>query len=336
MQSRYIVFPEKMRVAIQTEEIASPAPDQLLCRAEKSLLSIGTESFCLRGIFDAGTNWADWVKYPFRPGYSMAARVVAVGDKLKNFRVGERIVTLVPHQQFFSIPEADAYKIPDGVSAEEATWAILATTTQLAARRAQLQMGETVGLVGLGILGQLMTQYMHLLGARRIIAIDPVQTRLDLARAHGATHTLALNAAQARAEIEAITNGKMLDVVYDITGHPDALAQCLQLLRPMGRLVLLGDSPTPTQQHLGPGVVSNSLSILGIHAWARPVYGDQFSPWGAHEMVELFFDYLLQGRMRVSDLVTHRVSPLQAPDVYMQLQQDRSSALGIIFDWTNV
>jgi 2-desacetyl-2-hydroxyethyl bacteriochlorophyllide A dehydrogenase len=336
MQSLYIVFPEKQKIAVETEEIAAPAPDQILCRAEKSLISIGTESFCLRGIFDPGTNWADWVKYPFRPGYSMAARVVAVGDNIQNFRVGERIAAIAPHQQFFHITTADAYKIPDGVNDEEATWAILATTTQLAARRAQLQLGETVGLVGLGILGQLVTQYMHVAGARRIIAIDPVQMRLDFARAHGATHTLAMNAAQARAEIETITHGKMLDVVFDITGHPDALAQCLQLLRPMGRLILLGDSPTPTQQHLGPGVVSNSLSILGIHAWARPIHGDAFTPWGAHEMVDLFLDYLLQGRMRVNDLITHRVSPPQAPEIYTQLQHDRSSALGIIFDWTTV
>lgn len=336
MQSHYIVFPEKQKIAVETEEVAPPAPDQMLCRAEKSLISIGTESFCLRGIFDPGTNWADWVKYPFRPGYSMAARVVAVGEQIKNVRVGERIATWMPHQQYFSIAETDAYKIPDGVSDEEATWAILATTTQLAARRAQLQLGETVGIVGLGILGQLVTQYMHVAGARRIIAIDPVSMRLDVAHTHGATHTRALDAARARAEIETITDGKMLDVVYDITGHPDALAQCLQLLRPLGRLILLGDSPTPTQQHLGPGVVSNSLSILGIHAYARPMRGDTFTPWGAHEMVDLFFDYLLQKRMRVDDLITHRVSPQQAPEIYTQLQNDPSAALGIIFDWTNL
>ena len=336
MQSHYIVFPEKQKIAVETEEVTSPAPDQMLCRAEKSLISIGTESFCLRGIFDPGTNWADWVKYPFRPGYSMAARVVAVGEQIKNFRVGERIATWVSHQQYFSIFEEEAYKIPDGVSDEVASWAILATTRQLAARRAQLQLGETVGIVGLGILGQLVTQYMNVVGARRIIAIDPVPMRLDFARAHGATHTLALNANAARAEIETITERKMLDVVFDITGHPDALAQCLQLLRPLGRLILLGDSPTPTQQHLGPGVVSNSLSILGIHAYARPMHGDPFTPWGAHEMVELFFDYLLQKRMRVDDLITQRVSPHRAPEIYTQLQSDRSSVLGIIFDWTNL
>jgi len=171
-------------------------------------------------------------------------------------------------------------------------------------------------------------------GARKIIAIDPAQGRLDAAKAHGATHTLALDVARARPEIEKITGGRMLDAVFDITGHPPVLAPAIQLLRRLGRVVLLGDTPTPTQQHLGPGVVSNSIAILGIHATARPDEASDFNQWSAPEMAALFFDYLLQGRMRVSDLVTHRSSPLDAPQVYDTLRRDRSAAIGVIFDWS--
>jgi threonine dehydrogenase-like Zn-dependent dehydrogenase len=51
-------------------------------------------------------------------------------------------------------------------------------------------------------------------------------------------------------------------------------------------------------------------------------------------MTALFFDYLRQGRMRVADLVTHRHSPTEAPVVYAGLLRDRSSAIGVVFDWT--
>jgi threonine dehydrogenase-like Zn-dependent dehydrogenase len=51
-------------------------------------------------------------------------------------------------------------------------------------------------------------------------------------------------------------------------------------------------------------------------------------------MAALFIDYLLQGRMRVSDLVTHRHSPVDAPQVYEGLRRDRSVAIGVIFDWS--
>ena len=84
-------------------------------------------------------------------------------------------------------------------------------------------MSENVGVVGLGLLGQLAVPYLVLLGARKIIAIDPVPSRLDMAQAHGATHTVASDVRQAREPIEEITGGKMLDVVYDITGNPAVL-----------------------------------------------------------------------------------------------------------------
>ena len=334
MKSVYIVFPEPNKIEVREETVSPPEPGEILCAAEKSLISIGTESYCLRGVFDPGTNWAAWVKYPFRPGYSMAARVVAVGEGVTGLKEGDRIAAWIEHQQFFKLRPEQAYPIPEGISDEEATWAILACTTQLGVRRAQLQLGETVGVVGLGMLGQLVTQYLAVAGARQIIAIDPVQSRLDRAKAHGATHTLALDVASARPEIEKITGGRLLDVVFDITGHPPVLAPAIQLLRRLGRVVLLGDTPNPTQQYLGPGVVSNSIAILGIHATTRPDEASDFNQWSAQEMAALFFDYLLQGRMRVSDLVTHRYSPLDAPQVYENLRRDRSAAIGVIFDWS--
>src|SRR5581483_564968 len=97
MKSTYIVFPEKEKVRVEEETVAPPEPNEILCAAEKSLISIGTESYCLRGIFDPGTNWEAWVKYPFRPGYSLAARVVAVGKDVQSIREGDRVAAWVPH-----------------------------------------------------------------------------------------------------------------------------------------------------------------------------------------------------------------------------------------------
>lgn len=334
MNSTYIVFPEKGKVSVEQETLTPPASGEILCAAERSLISIGTESYCLRGIFDPGTNWEAWVQYPFRPGYSMAARVIAVGQDVKNIREGDPVAAWVPHQQYFKIRPDEAYHVPEGITAEEATWAVLATTTQLGVRRAQLQLGERVGVVGLGMLGQLVVQYLAVSGCRQVIAMDTAENRLKMAHSHGATHVVASDVVGARSQIETLTGGKMLDVVYDITGNPSVLAPATRLLRQLGRLVLLGDTPTPTQQFLGPGVLSNSIAILGIHAYARPMQGSDFYPWGAGEMVSLFFDYLLQHRMTVADLITHRFSPSDAPKAYEMLRRDRSAAIGVIFDWS--
>ena len=336
VESTYIYYPAANEIAVGADEVASPGEGQILCRAEASLISIGTESYCLRGVFDPGTNWANWVSYPFRPGYSMVARVVALGDGVNPAWEGRRVLLSAPHQQYTLTTPDRAHPIPEGVSAEEAAWGPLAATTQLAVRRAELALGEMVGVVGLGMLGQLVTQYLHVAGARRIIAIDMEQGRLDRAATHGATDIICATAEDARPIVQELTGGRMLDAVWDVTGHPAVLSQCVQLVRRLGRVVLTGDTPNPTQQYLGPGVLSNAIGILGIHSTAVAPSYSEFSPWPQEEIVGLFYDYVLQGRMRVSDLITHRHAPAEAPDVYRRLQTERASSIGVIFDWSGV
>jgi len=348
LSSKYIVFPEARQVDIWEEEIAGPKPGQVLCKAQQSLISTGTELHCLNGIFDRGTNWFDWVKYPFRPGYSMVGEVIAVGEGVRSVQPGDRLASYDEHQQYYIISLFDPatetdrpksrgpYILPADMSDEEGTWRSLAGTTQNAVRRGSIVFGEAVGVVGLGILGQLTTQYLAAAGAKRIVAIDRVAARLDIAKQNGATHTLQMDANDAQLAVHELTEGWMLDAVFDVTGTPTTLAPCIQLLRQLGRVVLLGDTPTPSQQYLGPGVVSNAVSILGIHGFTLPEERTAFTPWTAREMSEVFFTYLQRGAMNVKNLITHRYSPLDAASVYQSLLNDRSGSLGVIFDWTQL
>lgn len=343
MKSQYVVFTAPETVEVREETVGDPGPGEVLCRAEKSLISIGTETHCLRGVFDPGTNWADWVQYPFRPGYSMVGRVIKIGPGVSSLAEGDRVATSATHQQYFTLTAGGGTStgqpfgivvLPEDVATEDGTWMPLACTTQLGIRRAALALGESVGVVGLGMLGQLVVQYLALAGARRVVAIDTVEGRLELARRYGATHALACSAQDASEGVGEITGGRMLDVVFDVTGHPAVLAPATRLVRRLGRVVLLGDTTTPSQQHLGPRVLADSLSILAIHALMRPDVATEWNPWTAEEMAGLFFDYLRQGRMRVGDLVTHRHRPAEAPAVYAGLRHDRSAAIGVVFDWT--
>jgi 2-desacetyl-2-hydroxyethyl bacteriochlorophyllide A dehydrogenase len=334
MSSRYVVFPRPGVVELGLEDVPEPGPGELRCEAITSLISIGTEGACLRGVFDPGTNWADWVRYPFRPGYSMAARVVGVGEGVAGFRDGDLVASWTAHSQRFLLPAEAAHRVPPGVSADEAAWTVLGSTTQLAVRRAGLELGERVGVIGAGLLGQLVVQYCAVAGARSVLVVDPAARRLEVALAHGATDALALDVAAARDAIAERTGGRLLDVVFDVTGHPAVLGAAVGLVRQLGRVVLLGDTPTPTQQRLGPGVVSNSVAILGIHALARPARADDFHPWSTGTIAELFLEYVSQRRLRVAELITHRHSPLAAAQVYAELERDRSSVIGAVFDWS--
>jgi 2-desacetyl-2-hydroxyethyl bacteriochlorophyllide A dehydrogenase len=336
MKSAYVVYPEAKQVAIREEDVTPPQEGEILCQAERSLISIGTETYCLRGEFDAGTTWAGWVKYPFRPGYSMCARVIGVGPGVAGCKEGDRVLASAPHAQYFKTSVGRINPVPDGVTAEEATWGTLACTTQLAARRVGLELGETVGVVGLGMLGQLVTQYLKVDGARHIIVIDTVEGRLDMARAHGATHSFNGFAIAALPAVQELTGGRGLDAVWDVTGHPSALAQCIELLRRRGRVILTGDTPNPSQQFLGPSTLGKSISILAVHGNSSAPHFSELTPWTQSEIIALFYDLVLQKRMRVDDLVTHRHSPTEAVAVYDRLVTDRTSSVGVIFDWSKL
>ncbi len=336
MKSLDIVFSASMEVTLQERTVDPPGAGEILCQAELSLISIGTEMLSLAGVADPGTNWSDFLRFPFTPGYSMVGRVIALGDGVNGVREGDRITARAGHRQFFKTTLQHLCPIPEAVSDEDATWATLAQVAQLGVRRAELRLGERAGIVGMGILGQLVAQYLHLSGARQIVAIDPAEARLELAKAHGATDVLPLGADAAYDPIRTLTGGAMLDVIFDITGNPHVLAPASRLVRQLGRVILLGDTTTPSQQHLGSRIVADSVAILGIHGSMFPAQASTFNPWTMQEMTALFFDYLAQGRMRVADMVTHRVSPREAPEVYLDLLKDRSSALGTVFDWSRL
>lgn len=329
-----LLFPAAGQVELVREEVTAPGTDQVLCAAEKSLISVGTELQCLRGLFDPGTNWEKWVRYPFPPGYCMAARVLEVGAEVENLQPGQLVACRQPHQQYFVADAGQLIAVPDGVSAEEAVWVPISLTAQQGVRRAALALGETVAVVGLGMIGQLVVQYLRLQGARRIIGIDPVKIRLELAEEDGLTHSLNIDIREAADRLAEITEGSMPDVLFEVTGHPEVLAHTTTLVRILGRIVLLGDTATPLQQNLGPGVVSNSIAILGVHLTTSPATASVFARWSYEEMTRLFFVYLLDGRMSVKRLISHIFPFTEAPKVYGTIRNDRSAYMGVLFDWT--
>lgn len=331
-----IVFPEPGVVAVAERSIPQPGPFEVVCRANRSLLSTGTESFCLAGEFDPGTFWEEWVHFPFAPGYSMASTVVAVGDSVDDLTVGDRVASTTAHAQYFAVDAAETVRIPNDVTDEQASWMSLACTTQMGVRRTRIEFGDTVAVVGLGLLGQLVVQYLRIAGAGRIICVDTSAERLELARSHGATDTILATAGAARDEIARITAGELCDVVFDITGHFAVLAEASTLLRPTGKLILLGDSPSPSRQVLGPRVVADSLTIIGVHGSSAPSAATHLDRWTEHAMTALFFELVRSGRMDVDSLVTHRFDPRDAAAVYENLRVDRSAHLGVLFDWSAV
>jgi 2-desacetyl-2-hydroxyethyl bacteriochlorophyllide A dehydrogenase len=334
MKRKSIIFTGKDQVqVIEEEPLRPPGPGDIQVKTTRTLISTGTEGIVLGRKFSPGTHFDAWVKYPFRPGYSHVGRVSAVGEGVAEFKVGDRVATRAPHTSVAQVKAIHAVRIPDGVSDDDATWTALGKIAQIGVRAAEHRMGDSVAIIGLGLVGQLVAQYVRLMGASEIIAIDPATMRLEMAKAHGATVTLALPANEAIAEVKRLTQDRGARVVYDVTGHPAVFSEALKMTADHGRLVLLGDTGTPELQHLTPDVIRRGLTIVGAHdrhAPADPMPGVE---WDARRVFELFLNYVARGQMRVSDLVTHRFKPDQAAQAYAMLDTQREKAMGVVFEW---
>ena len=344
MQSLSIVFTGQNQVEVRREEVALLHSGQVLVESKCTLVSTGTESIVLSRNFAPDTHWDNWVKYPFYAGYNNAGRVLEVAPDVTNWKVGDRIATRAGHRQFNVLNLGDANShdslraapIPDGISDEDASWFGMASIAQTGVRGAEHKLGDAVVIVGLGLLGQLVTQFVRNMGAREIIAIDTSETRLEMASSHGATQVLQCGVADARDRVLELTGGDGADVVYDITGHASVFAPALGLARRFGTLLLLGDAGNPSEQRLTSDVITRGVRIVGVHDEHAPTRAGEHNRWTKRNMTGLFFAFLQRGQMRVDDLITHRFSPLEAPQAYAMLQTNRATAMGVVFDWTRL
>lgn len=334
MQSQNIVFTGQNQVEVRSEAVRDPAPNEVLVQSHKTLISTGTEGICFGRLFESGTHWHDWVQYPFSPGYCAIGHVVAVGSEVTGFQEGQRVASRSPHRLYNLVASQGLHPIPDDVEDEAASWFGLASIVQNGVRRVEHALGDTVVIVGCGPLGQLVTQYMRLLGAREVIVLDPAGKRVEMACTHGATIGMNTRVEEAKEQVLEATGGAGADVVYDVTGNAVVLEHALPLVRRFGKMMVLGDTGTPSRQHLTKDVVTRAIRILGAHDTNPPLVSSDHTPWSHRQMIQLFFKYLARGEMRTGDLITHRFRPNEAPDAYRLLQEERSSTLGVVFDWT--
>lgn len=316
-KSLAITFTGPGQVEVRRERLRRPNSAEVLLDARCSLVSTGTERRCLERDFAPDTHWDSWVTYPFRPGYSF----VGVTEE------GARMCAYAPHAQRAVVEKQQLIPVPDGVTDEDASWFALASIAQIGLAAAAMAPGDSVAILGAGVLGQLVAQLARAAGAGTVIVVARSRPRLDAAVAHGATYAVATDAARARDEVLARTDGEGAAVVFDVTGSEPVFADALRLARRHGTVVLLGDAGDPGEQRLGPELLLAGLRVVGAHS----THADTAE---RRRMADEFFAFVQDGTVVVRDLITSRVSPQDAPALYASLADADPARLGVLFDWS--
>jgi 2-desacetyl-2-hydroxyethyl bacteriochlorophyllide A dehydrogenase len=322
-----IVFCED-RAELIEQELPELGPDQILVKTSCSLISPGTERAALTRVWDDA-----WFRE--NPGYALAGEVCEVGKDVKNFSVGERVLTLKNHASL-SITSSnpwDTLKIQEGVSDEESTFMVLASVALHGLRRAQISLGETLVIIGAGIIGQMAVQLAKLDGAKKVIVLDMVDSRLEQARRYGADLTLNPAREDAVAQVFAATRGKGASVILEATGNVKAIPQAFKMAAHGGRIICCGlmEETTPIPFNLE--FLARELSLIAAHQPHCPTADHIYWQWTQQANRELLLEYLAGGKIHAAEMITHRFKAEDAPQVYQQIKDMDPRMLGVILDW---
>ncbi len=165
------------------------------------------------------------------------------------------------------------FKVPDGLPTNVAVLTELFGVTHSLDLVAQMprpggfRSGDTVAVVGIGPVGIVHVAKAGLLGASRVIAIDPFEPRVSLATELGATDTLVAGGGDesAAAFVRDVTQGRGVDVVVDATGHPSSFVPALSLLRDGGTLIEVGAFVDLGTVSINPAtILGRNLTIVGV------------------------------------------------------------------------
>ena len=245
---------------------------QLLIQTTQTLVSAGTErmlvEFGKAGWIDKARQQPDKVKMVLEKiktdgllptleavfnkldqaialGYCNVGSVVETGAGVSGFVAGDRVASNGKHAEMVCVPTNLCAKVPDTVTDEEAAFTVLGAIALQGIRLVQPTLGETVVVTGLGLIGLLSVQLLRAHGCR-VLAIDSVKDRLDLARQFGA-EVVDLSQGQDPVLVAAqFSRGRGVDAVIltASTKSSEPVHQAALMCRQRGRIVLVGEGAT--------------------------------------------------------------------------------------------
>lgn len=278
-------------------------------------------------------------------GYSCAGVVEAVGVGVDDIEVGQLVACAgagyANHAERVWVPKNLVVPVPEGVPSAEAAFATLGAIALQGVRQADVHLGETVAVIGLGILGQLTVQLLRAAGAQPI-GIDVDAARVKLAERHGAAGVLRSEDVAGRVAVLSGGIGVDAVIVTAATSSEDPIRLAGEIARDRGRVVVVGAVPIrlPRSSYYekeleirlsrsyGPGRYDPGYEEKGND------YPVGYVRWTERRNLGEFLRLLSTGAVRVDGLITHRFPFAEVERAYETLMGgDGRGALGVVLEY---
>jgi threonine dehydrogenase-like Zn-dependent dehydrogenase len=351
MKARKIFFRKTQRAEIEEFELDKKPDDyELFVETLYSIVSAGTEGANFANPDIEKIEEGSWIR---NPGYGNVGKVLAVGEKVKGFKVGDFVFSTEKHCSLYKIDtryDPSRYsrymvKVPEKLDPLKAVFARMADVAMSAVRKADFGLGDTVLVIGLGLVGNFAAQLFQLAGAD-VVAADLVDFRLERARQCGIKKTVnSGNWNDLKKAVLDWTDGKGPQIVVEAIGYSPVIVQAVHLARSLGEVILLGSprgeavmdvTPMLSDIHLRHVTVKGALEWL----WSVPesplYHPSRFTKMGNMKQI---FSYLKSGTLVTEPLLTHLVPPEKCQEVYEGLAGGikgtlKTTYLGVVYDWT--
>ena len=332
-----------------TELLDVPAPGphrgRLLVRAQRSLVSLGTERMLVEfgrggwlskarqqpekfravlakirseGLFSTLAAVRSKLAQPIPLGYCHVGEVLDVGQ-VTGFAVGDLVVSNSPHAEVVSADPAFAARVPAGVSAEHAAFTPLAAVALQGLRLVSPQKGETVVVMGLGLIGQLAVRLLRARGVE-VVGIDPDESKRAAAAQAGATAW-----DPATPFPPALASGAAGVLITASTSSDEPVNQAARLCRRRGRVVLVGVTGLSLNRA---DFYQNEVSFQVSRSYGS---ADPADPSSARVNFDEVLGLMASGTLDVAPLLTSRHPFGEAPKIYDDLR--RPGAFGLVIEY---
>lgn len=327
MRGHRVVVTAPGQVELEWLDPPRPQSGQVLLRALSTLISPGTERAFFLNL--ENTNPV----YPLYPGYSFVGEVIAAAEDVVSLTIGDRVVCRAAHQSHALVEADSCQRAPSQLADEEAVFFALLAIAMQGLRKARIELGESVVVLGAGIVGILAMRLAQLSGGVPVVGVDLDQRRLDLARQIAADETL-INDGSVSNNLRAMLGAEGADVVIELTGAPTAVATAFQLARTRGRAALVGSSRGISEGvNFYRDVHKKGLLVIGGHESAQPRQDSSPGYWTPDREYALCLDLLARGRVQTAPLITHRYNWREIPAAYARLASWDKDVMGIIIEW---
>lgn len=339
MRHWYVTAPGQ--ITCVDEPIPQPGPEEVLVRVTHTAISPGSNTY----IYRTGSYTGVWQGVPQECIYMGAGVIEALGEGVTGFAVGDAVaMNATGHQEYAAVPIKRAHKLPPGVSPEAASISYLAGWAVNVLHIARYAAGETVAVVGLGLVGASAALVASMMGAR-VLALDVAPERVAFGETLGLGAAVQVGAPGTAERIAAFTDPRGVDLVMETSGAWSGFETGFGLARAYTRIALMGlyrDLPSAEQAvrlHQTLWSFPSKLHYQKIELIGCGYDPEEALPGTPFTFTrEANFAYLLeqagQGKIDLGKLVTHRFRPEEVEAVLQRFIAGDRALIGAVFDWT--